>query len=75
MDHIKIHTSFGGDVYLWNHFSIGWEVEIYKPKDSMTYSERQLIVPKKYFKNKSSAMSFVKRTIIKYASIMGEISD
>jgi hypothetical protein len=60
MDLIKIHTSFGRNIYLRNHYQIGWEVEIYAPKDPLIYSERQLIVLRKYFKNKSSAMNFIK---------------
>jgi hypothetical protein len=74
MKTINIHTSFGGDIYLRNHLQIGWEVEIYSPK-SLDYSERHLIVPSKYFRSKSSAMNFIKRTIIKYASIMGAIEN
>jgi hypothetical protein len=74
MESIKIHTSFGGDVYLWNHLSIGWEVEIYSPRDINT-SARHLIIPRKFFENKSGAMRFIKRIIIRYASIMGEISN
>jgi hypothetical protein len=74
MDSIKIRTLFGGDVYLWNHLQIGWSVEIYIPRDSLTYSERRLLVPPKYFRSKSGAMNFIKRMIAKYASIMGEIS-
>jgi hypothetical protein len=71
MDSIKIHTSFGGDVYLRHYPSFSWEVEIYTPN---TFSERHLLVPIKHFKSKSGAMGFIKRTIIKYASIMGEIN-
>jgi hypothetical protein len=70
MDFIKIHTSFGGDVYLRHYPPSEWEVEIYT---SNTFSERHLLVPIKHFKSKSGAMGFIKRTIIKYASIMGEI--
>jgi hypothetical protein len=75
MDSINIHTTFGGDIYLRNYCQAGWEVEIYKPKDRLNYSERQLIVPERLFKTKSGAMSFIKRMIIKYANIMGEIND
>jgi hypothetical protein len=73
MESINLHTSFGGDIYLRNHSQIGWEVEIYEPRDIFTSSKRQMIVPSKYFKSKSGAMSFIKRTIVKYASIMGEL--
>jgi hypothetical protein len=75
MESIKLHTSFGGEISLWNHSQVGWEVEIYVPRDIFNPSPRQLVVPKKYFKSKSSAMNFIKRTVLKYASIMGEISD
>jgi hypothetical protein len=75
MDSINIHTTFGGDIYLRNHRQVGWEVEIYKPKDRLNYSERLLIVPERFFKTKSGDMSFIKRMIIKYANIMGEIND
>jgi hypothetical protein len=74
METINIHTSLGGDIYLRNHLQIGWEVEIYSPKN-LDYSERQLIVPSKYFRSKSGAMIFIKRTISRYASIMGDIEN
>jgi hypothetical protein len=72
MDSIKIHTSFGGDVYLRRYPPFQWEVELYTPS---TFSDRHLLVPIKHFKSKSGAMNFIKRTIIKYASIMGEINN
>jgi hypothetical protein len=75
METINIHTSFGGDIYLRNHSQVGWEVEIYMPKDSLNYSTRQLIVPSKYFKSKSGAMSFIRRTVSKYDNIMGSIEN
>jgi hypothetical protein len=75
MNGIKIHTSLGGNIYLESHFQIGWEAAIYTPSDSQSYSPSNLLVPTKYFKSKSGAMNFIKRTVAKYSKIMGEIEN
>jgi hypothetical protein len=75
MDYINLHTSFGGKICLENHLHAGWRVEIYAPRDYLNPSPRQMLVPCRYFKSKSGAMNFIKRTVTKYVSVMGEIID
>jgi hypothetical protein len=73
MDTIRMRTSFGGDIFVQSVFQTGWEVSISVPRHIQTGMGRQLLVPSKYFKSKSGALSFIKRTVAEYTSIMGEI--